>query len=111
MNALEDEFLADSREASEREAAEREARRQRELEAAQKLANTERSRAEEQTDSANRLRTRNRVVTALGVIGITLAILAGVLSIQSNQNASSLKLTSPVRKLNAWLRSQQSDAE
>jgi WD40 repeat protein len=87
MNALEYEFLAASKEASEREAAEREARRQRELEAAQALADTERSRAEEQTDSANRLRKRNRVVTALGVIGIILAILAGVLSIQSNQNA------------------------
>lgn len=87
MNALEYEFLAASIEASERQVAEREARRQRELEAAQTLANTERRRAEEQTHSANRLRTRNRVVTALGAIAITLAILAGVLSIQSNQNA------------------------
>src|SRR5215216_3232995 len=87
MNALEYEFLAASMEAGEREAAERETRRQRELEAAQTLADTERRRAEEQTHSANRLRTRNRVVTALGAIGVTLAILAGVFSIQSNQNA------------------------
>ena len=87
MNTMEDEFLAASVESSEHEVAEREAQRQRELEAAQKLADTERRRAEEQTYAAHRLRTRNRVVTALGAIGITLAILAGVLSIQSNQNA------------------------
>src|SRR6185436_14646505 len=87
MNALEIEFLAASVEASELEVAEREAQRQRELEAAQKLADTERRRAEEQTHSANRLRMRNRVVTALGVIAVFLAILAGVFSIQSNRNA------------------------
>jgi len=87
MNALESEFLAASIEASERQVAEREAQRQRELEAAQRLANTERRRAEEQTHSADRLRTRNRVVTALGAIAVMLAILAGVFSVQSNQNA------------------------
>ena len=47
MNALEHEFLLASIEASEREAAEREAQRQRELEAAHKLAESEKQRAEE----------------------------------------------------------------
>ncbi len=87
MNALEVEFLAASVEAGEREAAEREAQRQRELEAAQKLADAERKRAEEQTYSTNRLRVRNRVVTALGAVALLLAILAGAFSIQSNRNA------------------------
>src|SRR5215216_2337494 len=87
MNTLEEEFLSASIEASERQVAEREAQRIRELHAAQTLADTERRRAEEQTHSANRLQTRNRVVTALGAIAVMLAILAGVFSIQSNQNA------------------------
>jgi len=91
MNALEREFLAASVEASEQEVAEREAQRQRELEAAQKLADTERRRAEEQTYAAHRLRTRNRVVTGLGAIAVILAVLAGVFSIKSNQNAESAK--------------------
>ena len=88
MNALEVDFLTASIESSERQIAEREAQRQRELEAAQKLADTERKRAEEQTHSANRLRTRNRVVTALGVIAVILAVLAGAFSIESNRNAN-----------------------
>jgi len=46
MNALEREFLLASIEASEREVAEREAQRQRELDAAHKLAESERQRAE-----------------------------------------------------------------
>jgi WD40 repeat protein/transcriptional regulator with XRE-family HTH domain len=87
MNPLEAEFLAAAAEDSEHQAAEREAQRQRELETAQKLADTERKRAEEQMHSANRLRTRNRVVTALGTTALVLAILAGVFSIQSNRNA------------------------
>jgi len=87
MNALESEFLAASIEASERQVAEREAQQRRELEAAQRLVTTERRRAEEQIHSSNRLRTRNRVVTALGAIALMLAIVAGVFSIQSNQNA------------------------
>jgi WD40 repeat protein len=91
MNTLEEEFLATCIEASERKVAEREAQRLRELEAAQKLADTERRRAEEQTHSTDRLRTRNRVVTALGAIAVMLAILAGVFSIQSNQNAELAK--------------------
>src|SRR5262249_19904143 len=87
MNALEVEFLAASIEASEQQVAEREAQRQRELVAAQKLADTERKRAEEQTSSANRLQMRNRVVTALGIIAIILAVLASLFSIQANRNA------------------------
>ena len=91
MNALEHEFLAASIEAGEHQAAEREAQRQRELESAQKLVDTERKRAEEQTDSANRLRARNRIVTALGAIAVFLAVLAALFSMQANRNAEQSK--------------------
>jgi len=87
MNDLEHEFLAASAESSEREAAERETRRQRELDAAQKLAETEKARADEHAQSANRLRGRNRLVTTIGVIALILAMLAGLFGIRSSQNA------------------------
>ena len=88
MNALEHEFLNASVESKEREALEREAQRQRELDAAKKLAETEQVRAEEQTHSAKNLRTRNRVITAIGLAAIVLALLAGMFGVQSNQNAN-----------------------
>lgn len=88
MNATEYEFLAASVKDSERQAAEREAQQRRELEAARQLADTERVRAEEQANSANRLRTRNRVVSSVGIIAVILAILAGIFGYQSKQNAT-----------------------
>ena len=86
MNVLEHEFIETSQDWADRDAAEREARRQRELEVAQKLAETERTRAEEQTHSANRLRLRNRIITTIGSIAVILAMLAGILGVQSRQN-------------------------
>ena len=88
MNILEHAFLRASVESSEREALEREAQRQRELDAAKKLAETEQRRAEEQTHSAKNLRTRNRVITAVGLTAIVLAVLAGIFGLQSNQHAN-----------------------
>ena len=76
LNSLEREFLNASIEFSEREIAEHEARRQRELEAAQKLAETEKQ-------SAARLRIRNRMIMAVGVLAILLAVIAGIFGIQS----------------------------
>jgi transcriptional regulator with XRE-family HTH domain len=58
------------------------ARQQRELEAAQKLAATEKQ-------SVIRLRGRNRVITTVGSIAVILALLAGTFGIQSNRNAAS----------------------
>jgi WD40 repeat protein/transcriptional regulator with XRE-family HTH domain len=55
-------------------------RQRRELEAAQKLAETERQ-------SIIRLRLRNRVITTVGVIALVLALLAGLFGLQSYQNA------------------------
>jgi WD40 repeat protein len=92
MNILEHAFLNASVESSEREALEREAQRQRELDAAKKLAETEQGRADEQTHSVKRLRTRNRVITAVGLAAIVFAVLAGIFGLQSNQNAISARV-------------------
>jgi WD40 repeat protein len=80
-------FLHASLGERDRRQTEERARQQRELEAAQKLAQTERARAEEQTQSANRLRIRNRVITTVGSIAVILAILASMFASQANQNA------------------------
>ena len=80
MNLLEREFLAASIEASGREAAEREAQRQRELDAAQKLADIEHQRAEEQEKNARQLRRRAFYLAgafALALIMAGTAILFG----------------------------------
>jgi len=74
MNALEREFLADSIEASKQEVAEREAQRQRELEAARKLADFERQRAEEQEHNARQLRRRSIYLAGALVIAIAMAL-------------------------------------
>jgi WD40 repeat protein len=98
MNILEHAFLNASVESSEREALEREAQRQRELEAAQKLAETERR-------SLIRLRSRNRVITTIGSIAIILALVAGMFGIQSKQNALASQnnaATAQVAKENAF---------
>ena len=91
LNANEQAFLDASIDLEHQEQAERAAQQQRELEAAQKLAETERARAEDQTQSATRLRTRNRIITTVGSIAVILALLAGLFGVQSNQNAVAAK--------------------
>jgi WD40 repeat protein/class 3 adenylate cyclase len=86
MNLQEKTFLEASNRQSFLEEQEREAQLQRELEAAQKLAETERSRAEEQVHSASRLRTRNRVITTVGSIAAILALLAGLFGVRADSN-------------------------
>jgi WD40 repeat protein/transcriptional regulator with XRE-family HTH domain len=88
LNAIEQAFLAASMDQEQHDALEREAQRQRELEAARKLAQTEKARADENIQSAQRLRTRNRLVTTIGAVALVLAVLAGLFSVQSNQNAT-----------------------
>ena len=87
MNELEREFLHGSIAFAEREAMEREAQRLRELEAARKLAQTEQARADESIKSSQQLRTRNRIITGVGVMTLMLAVLASIFGLQSNQNA------------------------
>ena len=81
LNANEQAFLDASDTLEQQEQAEHAAQQQRELEAAQKLAETERQ-------SALRLRGRNRLITMVGSIAIILALLAGTFGVLSNQNAS-----------------------
>ncbi len=95
VNLLENEFLAASQTLAEGEANEREAQRQRELQAAQHLAETERARAAEQTLASSRLRQRAVFLTiALLLVGIlaVVALLFGQRTQQANRLASSREL-------------------
>ncbi|MEP6896606.1 MAG: WD40 repeat domain-containing protein, partial [Chloroflexota bacterium] len=92
LNAGERAFLDASNELEQREQAEHEVRQRRELESARKLGETEKARAEEQTQSADRLRIRNRIISIVGVVALLLAVLAGIFGLQSNQNAMSAQV-------------------
>jgi len=76
MNMLEREFLETSSSIAEQEFADREAQRKHDLEAARKLAESERQRAEEQTRSARLLRRRAYYLTGFLVLLLILAITA-----------------------------------
>ena len=76
LNATERAFLAASIDQEQHDAVEREAQRRRELEAAQRLAETEKARAEEQTHSASLLRKRAYYLTGAFVIALIMAIAA-----------------------------------
>jgi WD40 repeat protein len=96
LNMLERSFLDESKALVEREAVEREAQRQRELESAQRLAETEKARAEEQSQSNIRLRQRAIFLTIAFILAGTLALIAGLFgqrSIQSNKLAISRELS------------------
>ena len=95
MNALEDEFLATSIEASERHVAQREAQRQRELEVARRLAETEKARAEEQASFVKQLRQRGGFLAGALALAVVAAIAAGVLA----NNAQRQAVISSVREL------------
>jgi len=74
-------YLAASIAEREKQAQAEQARQRRELEAARKLAETERQ-------SAIRLRTRNRVITAVGALAILAAIVAAIFGGQANTAAN-----------------------
>jgi WD40 repeat protein len=95
VNVLERAFLEASQAFVDNEAREREAQRQRELDAARRLAETEKVRAEEQSHASRRLRTRALFLT----IALVLAgVLAGTAlffwqrAIQANHLANSREL-------------------
>jgi len=89
LNLLEAEFVQASVAAEQAaEEAKRQAQEQAiKAEMAQKVAEVERQRAEEQARAATRLRSLNRIASAIGAVAIVLAVAAGVLWIQSSQNA------------------------
>jgi Tol biopolymer transport system component len=70
-----------------RMAAEQEAQRQRELEAAEKLAAEQQQRAIEQAQAATRLRGRALLLAAVGVVAVLLAIAVGLFGVQASQHA------------------------
>ncbi len=86
LSEAERDFIQASLDWRERRAAEREAQRQRELEAAQKLAETERRRAEEQAQSAARLRQRALFLLGALVVAAVLAVVAVIFGQQARQN-------------------------
>jgi hypothetical protein len=88
LNLLEREFLAASKDLAEREAAEREAQKQRELEAAKRVAEAAQKLAETERQAAVRMRVRNRVIMGVGAVAIALAIVALVFGARANQNAA-----------------------
>jgi WD40 repeat protein/class 3 adenylate cyclase len=96
LNSAEKAFIEVSNALEQNEIAEREAQRQRELEAAQKLAETERR-------SVVNLRGRNRIITVIGSVALVLAILASLFGVSSSQNAQqafSAQATSQVEAQN-----------
>ena len=76
LNQLEREFLDASLSWAQQEAAEREAQRQRELEAAQKLAVSEKQRAEEQTSFAAQMSRRAMYLTSAFIVALIMAFTA-----------------------------------
>jgi WD40 repeat protein len=96
MNALESEFLRASQVWAEHEAADREKQRQRELEAAQKLADAEKQRAEleskraeEQARAAGQLRKRALFLAVALMIALVMAFVALFFGSQARQAAIS----------------------
>jgi transcriptional regulator with XRE-family HTH domain len=87
LNAQERAFLDASKESAERDAAEREVQRRRELEAAQRLAEEQRRRAEEQSVAAKRLRQRGYFLASAFVLAIVLAGIALFFGEQARSNA------------------------
>lgn len=87
LNAQERAFLDASKEWAEREAAEREVLRQRELEAAQRLAEEQHLRAEEQTIAARQLRRRGYFLASAFLLAIVLAGIAVFFGEQARSSA------------------------
>lgn len=87
LTEAEQTFIQAGLDLRERRATEREQQRQRELEAAQKLAETERQRAEEQTQAATRLRQRAILLTGALLIAGILAVFAVIFGRQAEQRA------------------------
>jgi transcriptional regulator with XRE-family HTH domain len=95
LNALEKAFLMASLDQEQHEELEREEQRQRELEAAKKLVQAEKARADEQTSSNKRLRQRGLFLGIALVIALVAAIFANVFARSAQHEA----LISAVREL------------
>ncbi len=87
LNVVERGFLEASKTRAEQEIAEREAQRQRELEAAQKLAEVERQRAEEHARLVQRLRHRAVILGVAFILAGLMTLVALALRQQAQDNA------------------------
>lgn len=87
MNPLEHEFLDASLAWAEREALEREAQHQRQLEAAQKLSESEKQRAQQQTNFARQMSRRATYLTGAFIIALLMAFTALYFGSQARQTA------------------------
>ena len=88
LNLVEREFLEKSKATADRESAEREAQRQRELEGAHRLAESERQQAEQQKHTARQLRRRAIYLSAALFVAIILAVIAIFLEQKARQEAN-----------------------
>ena len=102
MNLLERAFLKESNAWAEKEAAEREAQRQRELEAARKLAEAERQRAEEEARNAEQLRRRALFLVGAFILAGILAAVALFLGRQARLNASQAEQEALTARSHEW---------
>jgi WD40 repeat protein len=89
MNQLEREFVDASLARAQREAVEREAQRQRELEAAQRLAESEKQRAEEQASFARQMSKRALYLTGAFILALLMAFTALYFGSQARETAVS----------------------
>jgi transcriptional regulator with XRE-family HTH domain len=87
LNAAERAFIAASIEQEQHAAVEREAQRQRELKAAQQLAETEKKRSAEQATATRRLRQRALFLAGVAVLAGLLAVAAIFTAVTANNNA------------------------
>ena len=104
LNAAERLFLNASNGLEQQDAFEREAQRQRELEAAQKLVDAEKARAEEQASSVKRLRQRGVFLAGALVLAIVAAIVAqasAATAVRERQTAQQQSLISSVREVSS----------
>jgi len=94
LSGAEQQFIRSGVALSEQRAAEREVQRQRELEAAHKLAESEGHRAEEQAQAAARLRRRALLLAGASIVAVILAAIAFLAFRKANENAYTAQLAS-----------------
>ncbi len=97
LNELEADFLAASQAQSEQEMVERESVRQREIETTQRFAESEKRRAEEQAQTAQRFRWLTAVLSVLLLAAVAMASYA----LQQRQQARTAEILSRSRELSA----------
>jgi WD40 repeat protein/class 3 adenylate cyclase len=94
LSEAEQQFILSGIMLREQQAAELESQRQRELEAARRLAESEGRRAEEQAQAAGRLRRRALLLAGASFVAVILAAIAFLAFREANQNANTAQIAS-----------------